>query len=57
MKGLWVIWVTALLLSVLDAVVVGGKGSAIFLSAALVINSIGIATSIIVEEIKNVRKD
>ena len=56
MKGLWVIWGLTIFFGVLH-VLTGGQDFVEFCAAGLVINAITIATSIIVKEIKNARKD
>lgn len=56
MNGLWVIWGIVAFLLILS-MMLGSRFYVVYAAAGFVILAIMIATSIIVEEIKNVRKD
>ena len=56
MKGLWVIWWMTLFFGVMHALT-GGQSVETFCVGMFVVNAVMIATKVIVEEIKNARKD
>ena len=56
MNGLWVIWGLVVFLLILN-MIAGSEFYVVYAAAGFVIQAIMIATSVIVKEIKNVRKD